>query len=459
MLSSPSCPGKNPEHRAIIRWNRTFRLAVAIGLFAGIASIARGAGVWQYPPEKRVTSGGLTWIYQRDASSAITSAVLLIRGGRNAEPAGKSGLAYLTTRLSIEIPDSGKIRELMIQSTQLSAGCQEDCSLISIQGLSENFEPALKTLTRVIRDPLFSGLRIDTIKADMLHRGRMTFDDSVNAGHFQLLKAFFGPEGSGASIYGTEESLKAIGRKDIQRFHETRFTTSNMILSVVSDIEPAAFEALVEKYFSGFAAGSRIDDPVRASSLPGERLVFHAKDSKTSYLGLGLRLPVLSPENYFLSFLAEDLLAGGVGSKLWPLRSTERIAYNVNGLLTFPSGEGMMEAFLETSPEKLDRARASLRKVFSDLAAGGLSEEDLAIAGNNARASFLRANETKEARAKSMALFEARGLGCDFIERLPAALAGVKAAEMNAFLSRWFSPDAAVEVVIGPKPAGGGTAE
>jgi zinc protease len=459
MLSSLSCPERNPEQRASIRRNGLFGLAVVVGLLSGIPSPARGGGVWQFPPEKRVATGGLIWIYQRDASSAVTSAVLLIRGGRNAEPAGKSGLAYLATRLSIEIPDSGKIRELMIQSTQLSAGCQEDCSLISIQCLSENIEPTLKILAKVIRDPLFSGLRIDTIKADMLHRGKMTFDDSVNAGHFELLKAFFGPEGSGASIYGTEQSLKAIGRKDVQHFHETRFTASNMILSVVSDIEPGVFAPLVDKYFSGFPKGAKTEDPPRASSLPGERLIFHEKDSKTAYLGLGLRLPPLSPGNYLLSFLADDLLGGGVGSRLWPLRFTERIAYNVNSLVTFPSGEGMIEAFLETSPEKLDGARISLRKVFSDLAAGDLSEEDLAIAGNNARASFLRANETKEARAKSMALFEARGLGCEFIERLSSELAAVDVAAMNAFLKRWFSPEEAVEVVIGPKPVAGGTAE
>jgi len=430
-----------------------------IGLFAGIPSPGRGGSLWKFPPEKRITTGGLAWIYQRDASSSVTSAVLLIRGGRNAEPAGKSGLAYLATRLSIEIPDAGKIRELMIQSTQLSAGCQEDCSLISIQCLSENFESTLKILTGVIRDPLFSGLRIDTIKADMLHRGKMTFDDSVNAGHFELLKAFFGTEGSGSSIYGTEQSLKAIGRKDVQHFHDTRFTASNMILSVVSDIAPDAFTSMVEKYFSGFAKGARTEDPPRSSSLPPERFIFHEKESETSYLGLGLRLPPLSPENYILSFLADDLLGGGVGSRLWPLRFTERIAYNVNSLVTFPSGEGMIEAFLETSPEKLDGARVSLRRVFSDLALGNLSEEDLAIARNNARASFLRTNETKEARAKSMALFEARGLGCEFIERLPSELAGIGAAEMNSFLKRWFSPDEAVEVAIGPKPVAGGKTE
>ena len=60
-------------------------------------------------PEKKNMSNGLTLIYQNDASSATTVLQILIRGGKGAEPESQDGLAYLTTRLALEIPDRGKV--------------------------------------------------------------------------------------------------------------------------------------------------------------------------------------------------------------------------------------------------------------------------------------------------------------------------------------------------------------
>ena len=87
-----------------------------------------------------------------------------------------------------------------------------------------------------------------------------------------------------------------------------------------------------------------------------------------------------------------------------------------------------------------------------ELAAGTLTREDLEIARRSTAASFLRTNEMKEARTRTLLFFEARGLGFDYAERFPAELAAVGLDEMNAFLKAVLSTDRAVEVVIGPEP-------
>jgi zinc protease len=421
---------------------------VAGGLFS-----AEAPGSPNGTAVRQSTEAGLTWIFQKDESSALTCVLLLVRGGTGADPAGKAGLAYLGTRIAIDIPDEGKIRDIMVQSTRLVVAGFEDATMVSVQCLSENLEEALRTVTRILRDPLISGLRIDAIKENMRHQAKTDLDDSVRAGRAEAKKAFFGPDGGGGPVWGTEESLRAIRKKDVVGFYESRFTVSNMLLSVCSDLEEAVVAGLLRKYFSGFRTGPRPEDRPLVPSTPAERQIARVKDAEQTYVGLHFPLPPLSSRTYALAYLTEDLLGGGVGSRLWPLRSREHLAYMVDSSLSYAAGGGLLSAYLETSPAKLDRARESLEGVILELGAGNLSEEDLEIARHSAAASFFRANELKESRTRTLLLFEARGLGFDYAERFPAELAAVGLDEMNVFMKAVLSMERAVEIIIGPAAA------
>ncbi len=338
----------------------------------------------------------------------------------------------------------------MVQATRLSVAGFEDATMVSVQCLSENLEEALKTVTRILRNPVISGLRIDAIKENMRHQAKTDLDDSVRAGRAEAKQAFFGPDGGGGPVWGTEASLKAIRKKDVVGFYESRFTASNMLLSVSSDLEEAAVAGLLRKYFSGFRTGPRPEDRPIVPSIPPKRRITLIKDTEQTYVGLHFPLPPLSGKTQALAFLTDDLLGGGVGSMLWPLRSREHLAYTVDSSLLYSTGGGLLSAYLETSPAKLEQARGSLEAVIRELGAGNLSEEDLEIARHSAAASFLRANEMKEPRTRTALLFEARGLGFDYAERFPAELAAVGLDEMNAFLKAVLSMERAVEVIIGP---------
>ena len=450
---SPSCLKRSPEPAGGLFGKRAGLLSSGFLILslAGSVLAGQGSGPWKNPPLRSTLDNGLTCIFQKDDSSELTCLILLIRGGRSAEPSGKSGLAYLTTRMAVEVPDEGKIRDLMVQSTRLSVASLEDCTLISVQCLSVSLVDALRIVSKIIRAPLFSGLRIDALIENMRHQGKAELDSAANAGHAEFMRAFFGPEGRGGAVWGTDEILKSIRKNDVIRFYETYFKASNMVLSVVSDLEEPVVAAHVRKYFGGLMTGARTETRPGAITVPADRRIYREKEAKQSYLGLGFSLPVLSARNYALAFLTEDVLGGGVGSKLWTLRFKEGLAYAVNSTISYPMGEGLLEAYLETSPEKLEAARSSLERVVRELAVAELTEEDLVTSRNNSVASFFRANETKEARARTAALFEARGLGCEFLATFLEEIRNVTAAEWNAFIRDVFKMDRSVEVIIGPK--------
>jgi len=401
--------------------------------------------------KKKALENGLTLIYQKDASSAITVIQILIGGGMNADPEGKQGLAYLTTRLALEIPDDITAQNMMSQASQVYLMCLGDYSLINVTSLSENLDETLKIVSQIILDPLFSSIRIDSIKKQMDYRKKMQEDDAINVGRNAALERFFAGTGYGGSVLGSEKSLKAIKRKDIKSFYDTHFKAGNMVVAAISDMEEEPLSGILERYLNQFPAGKPSEPEAVAISPSENDDIFIEKDTKQYFVSIAFPLPEITTKNYALACMIENLLGKGLNSRLWSLRTQEKLAYNVNSHLTQMKYGGMLEAYLETDKEKKEAAVEAIRKVLADLYENGITEEEFEITKTFSKASFLRENETKTMRARNLSSFEALGLGFTFLDGLPAEMEAISLEEINAYIKDIFDPTKGLEIIVGPK--------
>jgi predicted Zn-dependent peptidase len=360
-------------------------------------------------------------------------------------------LAFLTTRLAVEIPDSDKVRELMSMATGFSVASRGDYSLISIECLSSNLEPTLKILSKIILDPLFSSLRIDAVKDYMRHQSLVEEDDSVLVGHLECLRAFFPSPGYAGSVYGEEKTIDAIKGRDISEFYKRNFVANNIIVAAISDLEEQRLGEVLTRALAGLARGDAplSKEPV-SLLVPGEKIDLIERDTKQSYISLSYPLPAATPRGYALSFLLENLLGKGPGSRLWTLRSEKRLAYNVDARATQMADGGLLEAYLETDNSKREDARVELRSVLNELAENGADAAEFFACKAAAGASFLRDNEAKGTRAGTLGYFEALGLGFDYFNGLLKEIDSITLEEMNAFIKSVLAPEKAFEVVVGP---------
>lgn len=380
----------------------------------------------------------------------MTVVGLVVPGGKSAVPRGLDGLAAMTTRLALEIPDEGKVRDLMAQATRMSFVCLEDHSVILIECLSENLEEALRVAGKIVQDPLLSGLRVGRAKELMRLYGRAEEDDAGTAAHNAVLSRYFSGDGYGSALYGTEESLKAIGRKDVVEFFRSRFTASSVFFTVVSDLEAGPVRGLLEKYFSALPEGDPVVSTVAVPSLPADRAIRLGRDTKQTFLGRAYVLPAPEPGGYAKGVLIEVLIGRGPGSRLWRLRADGRLAYNVGANLTWTRGAGILEVFLETENAKSLRASEALDREIEELRAGGIADDELEASRAMAKAGLLRSVEMKSGRARLLAGFEVLGLGFDHLPRLFADIDAVGLDDINACLRTVLSPERAVSITVGP---------
>lgn len=405
---------------------------------------------WKIPPKKLSLENGLNYIYQKDISSGVTVVHVLIKGGKRDEPKGKEGLAYLTTRLAIAIPDEGKVQDLMDQATQLTMDCNSDYSFINISCLSENLDDSLETTTKIMSDPLFSGLKIDGIKKQMNHRRDTAEDDSIQMAHDACFGIFFKDTPYGSSMFGTEDSLKAIKKKDIENFYKSHFVPKNMVVAISSDLEEEEISTLVEKYFKKFPQGMPSDPALFTVTPPAEKTHALERDTEQTFAGYSFPLPRISVRNLILGYMLENLIGKGFHSRLWPLRQKEKLAYLVNSRTSQLREGGFIEAYLETENSKRDVALDALDKAMLKLYEEGVSEEELRVTKINSKANFLRSNETKNIRTITIAYFEALGMGYDFINRYFSEIDATTLEEFNAYIKDVLDPDKGIRITVGP---------
>jgi zinc protease len=424
--------------------------AAAVLLFGPAAPILGDSPRREKPETFRLAVGGEV-LYQKDPSSSMTVVELFIRGGKSAVPAGKGGLAYLATRLTLEVPDFSVAQDIMAQATRMRLLVLEDCSVISLECLSENLEDALRVGSGIIQDPLFSGLRIDSVKRVMSLYAKADEDDAVATGHDTAMAAFFGRQGYGGPDYGTEASLKAIDKKDITSFYARLFTRDGVFLSVCSNLDKEKVRPLLEKYFAKFPSAPAPGLSPTPSSLPEGRQFVLAKGTKQTYVARAFLLPPATPADYAKGCLLEVLLGAGPGSRLWDLRVAERLAYNVSARTTWTKGNGVCEAYLETENPKKDKAVIALEAVLRSLHDGGVTEDELRMTKTLARAQLLRSSEAKKFRAQIVGFWRVLGLAFDDLDGAFARLDAVTVDEMNAFIREFLDPAKSILIIVGGK--------
>jgi predicted Zn-dependent peptidase len=432
---------------------RNLPLFCLLCIFILPAGIRAQDGKWQLGREPRyfVLANGLTVIFQNDDAAANSVVQLFVRGGSRDDPAGGSGLAYLTMRLAMEIPDQTKLRQLMAFGSSFSLHVGEDYSLVTVRALSRHLAPTLEILATIFSQPLFSGLRIDGIKEQMLHLQKKETDDATELMLALAAGNFFGGSGYGAKLFGDEASLAAISKKDIQAFFSQHVAAANMVAVIISDLDEDSLKPLLARSLGRLSAGQKmVPGPMQAGKA-AQPLLTVTRQSAQTHIACAVLLPELNADNFLLASLLETWLGKGIGCKLWPLRDQSDLTYGVNAEV-LPLKDGMLLCvYLKTGFQRAVEAQKNLLQILKTVYADGISEEEFSTTRAYKLADFWRENETRERRAATLAFMEGMGLSYRLAGEFNARLGAVQRDQLNRFIRDWLAPERWILLRIGPQ--------
>ncbi|HAR36770.1 MAG TPA: hypothetical protein DCR87_07720 [Acidobacteria bacterium] len=431
-----------------------FRAGLAVGLLSLLFLIKTTPTVAQPLTFELITlPNGLKIFYQQDPGVKFSTVVFHLAGGQSLEKTGESGLAYLATRLMAEVSDEDRLSGLLASGVNLSAGSRADFSVIRFEAPSQHLGRIMEIVSAGLKKPLFSGPRIDNVRKTMKLEGRKEACRLVEAALVCLHRQIFPDSPYGQSLYGRENDLSSLGKKDISRFYESVLNSGELSLLVVSDLDQKIIQELAAQHLSWV----KKSEPAERKIYPvAEKKQDSPADSSCDYyqgpagaaVVLAYVLPGELKDIYPAAYLLEKIVGEGPGSIIWSLRQEGGLAYNLNSRLEVIGGRAIFVCYMETDPEKARPGLDSLQATFNQLGQAGLDPETISGGKTLARNSYLRHSLERDNRLGFFSLLLANNLSLDFYNRFLELLEAVSPERLNELVRSTFSPDRAYEVLV-----------
>ncbi len=357
----------------------------------------------QFPPyEIRTLDNGMKVVAVLHHEQPAVSIRLLVGAGAAQDPKGKGGLANLTANLLDQGTTTKSAQQIADQidfiGGDLGTGAATDLSYVNAVVMKDSFQFGLELLADVARNPSFAPEEIERQKDQILSSLRVNADDSGYIADTVFDRLVYGFHPYGLPATGTQDSLAALTRDDLQSFHRQYFVPNNMILAIVGDVTSDEAFAAAQKVFGGWARGTLpaaqpVDPP-----QPTRRIVIIDKPNtvQTSIRVGQLAIPRKHPD-YTAWDLAVKILGGEGANRLHQvLRSQYGLTYGAEADMEARKQAGDYVAQTETRTDQTGQALRLTIDEFSRLARERVGDRELSDAQAYLAGSFPLTIETPD---------------------------------------------------------------
>ncbi len=226
---------------------------------------------------------------------------------------------------------------------------------------------AFDVIYDLVSAPLFLEKDVEMEKNVVLEEIAMYEDDPSDLANTNLLKALWGEEEPyGRPIIGNVKSVKNLHAKDLKEFHRIHYIPSNMVLSVVGNLDACDMKTFVHKMekLDGHEKRASLNKPTNKKAT---NVVITKRDLKQ--VSISLAVPTVEksdPKNYALAVIA-TILGGGMSAMLFEeLREKNGLVYSISSSNQSNKLGGYFSIDLSTSAQKVFEALKGIKKVLSD---------------------------------------------------------------------------------------------
>ncbi len=375
--------------------------------------------------------------------------------GARLETAANNGVAHLLEHMVFKGTASRSARAIAEQvedvGGSLNAYTARDMTVFHARLLADDLALGAELIADLVRNPRFDEDELEREKQVVLQElgeARDTPDDIV---FDHLQEASFPDQAIGRSILGSEDSIAALTRADLDDWLRHQYRGGSCVVSAAGKVDHDALVALVERLFGDLDGGRRpAFEPARfVASTRHDRRKF-----EQAHLTLGAAAPGHHDPDFDAIALFVTAVGGGASSRLFQeLREERGLAYSVYASTTPYADSGLFAVYLATTRRDAARAQALAVEVIAACAAG-LRPDELARAKAQVRAGLLMSLESPggwaEYNARQLLAYDRLLPPADLVARIEATgLDAVRAAAGRMVAG----PYAAADVGAGSKRA------
>lgn len=408
--------------------------------------------------QKRQLSNGLpVWIVEMH-EVPVAQVNLVVLTGTADDPAGKFGVASLTTAMLTEGAGSRNSLEIAdaidFLGADLGASSGIDSSAVRLHVPVARLADALPIMADVALRPTFPREELERLRQQRLTGLIQARDDPSTIAALAFSRVLYGPAHRyGTATMGSAETIKSFSTDDLRGFYTTMFRPDNATMVVVGDVRPDSVLALLEANFGSWKApaGAAARVTLPAVAQPKARTVYlvDKPGAPQSQIRIGwIGVPRATPD-YFPLQVLNTILGGAFSSRL-NLNLREKHGYTYGAASSFDM-RAAAGPFAAMAGVQTDKTKESLQEFFNEL--NGILQpvpaEELARAKNYVALRFPGGFETTGDISRRLEDALTYKLPDDYFSNYVQNIQKVTAADVQRVARTYIDPARLAVVVVG----------
>jgi len=417
----------------------------------------------RFPAIARATlPNGLKIVLAERHSIPQVNLTLLLDAGYAADQFAAPG----TARLALDMLDEGTTRRTALQisdtlsqlGAQLFTSSQLDVSRVALSTLKDNLHPALDIFADVVLNPAFPAADFQRLQRQTLARIQREKVQPVQMALRVFPQLLYGANhayGNPLTGSGTEQSVSAMTRDDLVRFHRTWFKPNHATLVIVGDVSLAEVQPTLTRLFSRWPAGEVPQKNISTVADQPRPLVYildRPGAEQSVILAADLAAPKANPREYAIEAMT-SLLGGQFTSRVnMNLREAKHWSY---GAFTFVWDARGQRPFIAYAPVQTDKTKESMievdRELRGILGPRPVTADELTKAQANLTLTLPGNWETMDAVQGSLEQLVMFGLDDRYFETYAQRIRALTIPDAAAAAQETIRPDHLVWVVVGDR--------
>ena len=339
---------------------------------------------------------------------------------------------------------------------RFSAGSRRDSAWASLRSLVDPryLQPAVETVARLLKEPTFAPDAVERVRKQMLSGLQERAQSPGAIAQDAFFKALYGDHPYGSPPHGTTASVNAITRADLQTFHRRYYTTANVVVALVGDLDRSAAERLANALVGELPVGEAAPPPPPAPTVPTNRTIRIPHPSSQSHILIGQMGVNRTDPDYYALYLGNHVLGGnGLVSQLaQEIREKRGLAYGAYSAFSPMRQAGPFLINLQTRNDQADTALQVAQTTLREFTANGPSAEALEEARQNITGGFALDLAGNGKLASALGLIAFYGLPLDYLQNYIGTINGITLEQVKHAWQRHVQPDQMTTVIVGGPP-------
>ncbi|HTO50302.1 MAG TPA: pitrilysin family protein [Burkholderiales bacterium] len=429
------------------------RRQVALALGALIPAIASAQS--QLAARQWTTPSGARVQFVESRAVPMVDIAVDFAAGSAYDPPAKPGTAALTHALldagTADLSEDELAAAYADVGALLSGTVDRDRATVQLRTLASapELSRAVAAFAAMVQRPALPPAAFERERARLAARMR---EEEVEPGALADRRFYAGlyrghPYGQTA----TAETVSALEREDVLRFHRGHYTADRVVVTILGDLSLGAAREIAAQLTAALpprgygAAVPPVEPPPRAAHIA----VPHP--AQQAHVRVGVPALARTDPDYFPLLVGNYVLGGGgfVSRLTRDIRDERGYAYSVYSYFLPLARPGPFQIGLQTRRDQAEAALVRVRAVVGEFLANGPTERELADAKASLAGGFPLRIDSNRKLLNEWAIVGFYRLPETWLAEFPRAVERVTAADVRAAFARHVQPERFVTVVVG----------